>query len=155
MLPLSTLGSCRAHELPFGALGWLTSGNLETLLVVNNDDEPFAIVFGELPFSCPMSHLDGDALFIKDWKIEVDPKSAKTASHVNSAHGLLMVSKSMVNILFRSADSPQWGHAPLPVPDDFGSSMQRGMAFSRWKIVTWLGDERVVLLDIDTDKLAA
>lgn len=151
MLPLSALKSCRAHELPFGAFAWLTSGDQETLVIANNSDDPFAVVFAETPFVAPMHNLDGDALYTTDWQIEVDPASAKSSNQADSRHGLLMVAKSTANLLVKFEGASQWGHASLPVPDDFNSNMQRGMAFSRWSIVTWIGDDKHVLLQMSLD----
>jgi hypothetical protein len=148
MLPLSTLKSCRAHELPFGAFGWLTSGTQEKLVVANNADDPFAVVFGETPFVAAMHNLDGDALYTTDWQIEVDPTSAISSNQADSRRGLLMVVKSSVHLPVKFGGESQWSHAALPVPPDFDKNMQRGMAFSRWSVVTWVGDKKHVLFEM-------
>jgi hypothetical protein len=148
MLPLSALKSCRAHDLPFGAFSWLTSGAQERLIVANDSDEPFAVVFGKTPFVAAMHDLDGDALYTTDWQLEVDPASAKSSNQADSRRGLLKVAKSAVHLLVKVDGESQWSHAALPVPQDFDKNMQRGMAFSRWRIVTRIGQEKHILFEM-------
>jgi hypothetical protein len=151
MLPLSALKSCRARDLPFGAFAWLTSGVQEKLVVAHDSEDPFAVVFGEAPFVAAMHELDGDALYTTDWQLEVDPGSAKSSNQADSRKGLLMVVKSAVHLLIKFEGESRWSHAALPVPKDFDENMQRGMAFSRWRIVTWVGEKKHVLFEMSSE----
>lgn len=147
MLPIAALQSCRAHELPFGAFAWLTSGDQETLIIAN-EAKPYAVVFGANSHVSMMHDLDGDALYTTNWQIEVDPTSAKGSTQADSAFGLLVVTKSSTNVMIKFNEASQWSYASIPMPNDSSVKMQTGMAFSRWKIVTMVGDKQHVLFEM-------
>ena len=147
MLPISALRSCRARDLPFGAFAWLTSGDQETLIVADQK-EPFAVLLQERPVAVVLDRLDGDALFTTDWQIEIDPRSAKSADHINHTGDLLFVGKSKLFMRIKFDDDPRISVAALPLADGIGADMQRTIPFSRWNVVTMIGNKRYVLLEM-------